>query len=335
MSTAPPLHVIDEADPQMSLCLLAHLADLGEPVWMLGTPKLRRAAASVGLGFEACFTTPAGRSDWWIPGVRHAVHHLEPARPVHVWSLRLAQTIRQLGWGGPLVVHQLAPQPSPDWERLRELLPQCDTCIVLYDPHAKQAALDLGWPREHIGLGHLDSYRFQARSGLSRAAARQCWDLGDDRIPVVALLSDPPTAADATSATMAINLIAESSQRELRLLVHPEQAGRPRAQCILDDLGVGDRLIQDAAIATPWEILSGVDAVLLGGDTAMLSCGYAIGRNLPVVSPNSPTLLAPLHGYDSAVIAPTSQPKKLADRLQHGALGLPSPRWAIPSTSAG
>ena len=329
MSTAPPLHLIDEADPQMSRCLLAHLADLGEPVWVLGTPALCRVASSVGVQVHQYFATPAGRSDWWIPGVRHAVHHFEPARPVHVWSVKLAKTIRRLGWGGPMVVHQLAPQPSPDWEFLRGQLPQCDTCIVLYDSHAKQAVIDFGWPSEHIGRGHLDSDRFKDRQGLSRAAVRHRWGIKDPDLPVIALLSDPPTAADATIAATTINLIAESTQRDVKLVLHPQQSGRPRAQNILDGLGVGDRLIQDADIETPWKILSGVDAVLLGSHPASLSCRYAIARGLPVVAPDLPTPKAPLQGYDAAVIAPTAQPKKLADRLQHAALRLAGERWSM------
>ncbi|MEM9420794.1 MAG: hypothetical protein AAGA25_17340 [Planctomycetota bacterium] len=178
----------------------------------------------------------------------------------------------------------------------------------------------------------------QAKSMLQhdRSSLRERWEV-DDQMPVVALLSDPPTAAPAPSMMTGLNLVSLAADRPLRLLVHPEQFGRSRTQTLLDRYGEPDRFIQDTQIATPWAVLRGCDAVMLSDQPAPLSVRYALAAGLPVVAPDLPLHRESLDKAPEEQVhyALSSEPKRMADRLQHRALGLPTQRLQYSSAVAG
>lgn len=157
-----------------------------------------------------------------------------------------------------------------------------------------------------------------------RDRLRRAWGIHDDT-PVVALLGDPPAAADAWTAALVLSLVRTASGRRVRLLVHPLQHRRARAQDHLDRGPDADLFLQDARLAHPESVLAGCDALLFvnprgGGGAAR----HAVAAGLPVAAPDTPAHRAALAGAAAPVgFAPGGQPKKLADRLLHVALGLP------------
>ena len=174
-----------------------------------------------------------------------------------------------------------------------------------------------------------------------RNRLRWGWGIHDDT-PVVALLSDPPTAADAWTAALIVGLVRSASGVPMRLLVHPQQQRRTRTQDHLDRGPDADLLIQDARLDHPETVLPGCDAALFvnpyvnpsvnppagPGPTRSHSVSRAAQRavaaGLPVAAPDTPAHRAALAGATATVgFAPHGQPKKLADRLLHQALQLP------------
>ncbi|MEO1236516.1 MAG: hypothetical protein AAFX76_06985, partial [Planctomycetota bacterium] len=123
-------------------------------------------------------------------------------------------------------------------------------------------------------------------------------------------------------AMMGVSHLCESTGREARLLVHPDQAQRPRKQAVLDRYGHPDRYIQDGAIARPWEVLPGCDAVVFSRAPAPLSARYALASGLPIVAPDLPDHREALGDHDRVFYAHSELAKHMADRLQHPALGM-------------
>lgn len=156
-----------------------------------------------------------------------------------------------------------------------------------------------------------------------RAALRRGWGITDDT-PVVALLSDPPAAADAWIAAMTVGLVRAASGGNMRLLLHPQQHRRARAQDHLDRGPDADLFIQDARLARPETVLAGCDAALFLDDPAPRAARHAVAAALPVAAPDTPAHRAALAATRARVgFAPGGIPKKLADRLLHHALALP------------
>ncbi len=270
---------------------------------------------------------PRGPGGWSSARLRRRIESLEPGQPWEVWSLATAAALRRAGAAGPIWLH-LRELPGPaELRRLRrENLSQLK--FVLPGEGLGQAWIDAGLPAESVivappALAAVTGTADAAAEsgGAGRAALRRGWGIEDPHFPVVALLSDTPAHADVGPAMLTINLTAEASGRELVLLVHPEQHGRRRAQLIQDALGVGHRLIQCPLTETPWRMLAGVDAGLLGHEPAPRSLAAAAAAGVPVVGPDRPWHRDHLDRHDC--LAPTAEAKKLADRLQHQALGLP------------
>jgi hypothetical protein len=121
-----------------------------------------------------------------------------------------------------------------------------------------------------------------------RAAIRRRWGVESDDVKVIALLADPMTEADALYGTRALMLAADSfppDRQRLRLLVHPEQKRRIIAQRLLRDLGRGDWLIVDDALACPWNVLPGCDIALAAGEASgNLSLLWAMAANVPIIA---------------------------------------------------
>ncbi|MEL7088225.1 MAG: hypothetical protein AAGL98_07245, partial [Planctomycetota bacterium] len=139
------------------------------------------------------------------------------------------------------------------------------------------------------------------------------------------------TAARVDPAATVIDLVGHAADRKLYLLVHPLQAGRNRTQTLLDTYRQPDRIIQDAKVATPWRVLAGCDAVLLGEQPAPASARFAVAAGLPIVAPDLPHHREALADGARVYFAATAEPKRLAHPLQHDALALPGKRRALAS----
>jgi len=319
----PPLHLIDQASPQATPATLSLIARTGEPALLLGSTPLMRDAHAAGLTHATAVSVPAGSARLGVWALRRALRDVDRGRELHVWSLGCLAAIHRLGRRSSTVAHLLTPPTLAELRQLRRL----DRPTLRYrvvGSLLRDRLIAAGFTPERIELQALPTPA-EAESQLQsdRAALRIRWGVGDD-LPVVTLLSDPPTAANAQPMMIALNLLAIAADRPLRMLVHPEQAGRPRTQTLLDRYGQPDRFIQDAGLAAPWSVLRGCDAVMLAEQPAPLSVRYAVAAGLPIVAPDLPIHREALADAPAEQVhfALTAEPKRMADRLQHRALKL-------------
>lgn len=303
---------------------------------LLGSTTLRRDAQAAGLTNTKMVSVPAGSARWGVLALRRALRDIDRARELHVWSAGCLAAINRLGRTSSTVMHLPTPPTSAELRRLRRL----DRPTLRYGvvgPLLRDHLIAEGFTPQRVELEPLPTFD-QARAALEhdRASLRERWGV-DDRMPVVTILSDPPTAAHAQPMMSTINFIATAADRPLRLLVHPEQTGRTRTQTLLDRYGQPDRFIQDAGLAAPWSVLRGCDAVVLTERPASLSVRYAVAAGLPIVAPDLPIHREALADApaDQVHFALTAEPKRLADRLQHRALKLPTTPLQYASSHVG
>lgn len=320
----PPLHLIDQVSPQAYPAALALIARRREPTLLLGGTPLSRAAEAAGLTEQVKHVrVAAGSARWGVFALRQALRDVEPGRELHVWSLNCLAALRTLRRTSATVMHLLA-LPGPDQLKLMLRLDRPTLRWRVLGASLRDQLVARGISAERVELETLPTpEEAHAKLQLDRVSLRARWGI-DEEMPVVAVLSDPPTAGDAGPMMIALNLIGLAADRPLRLLVHPEQSGRERSQTLLDRYGKPDRFIQDAGVATPWSVVRGCDAVMLTESPAPLSVRYALAAGLPIVAPDLP------HHREALADAPeervrfalTAEPKRMADRLQHRALGL-------------
>jgi len=327
------LHLIDQVSPQATPATLILIARLQQPVLLLGGTPLQRVAEAAGLGHATRVGVPTGHAMWGLPALAKALREQSQPRDLHVWSISCLAALRWVGGPAQHTLHLVIPPNAADLRRLRRL-DHPALRIVVHGQTLRDDLIAAGFAASRLraqALPGLDATRAQLTG--DRDALRTGWKLPGDGL-VVALLSDPPAEADTNGATMAINLAAEAAGRDMRLLVHPHQTQRPRIQVVLDDYGHGNRMIQDAALATPWRVLCGCDAAMLGETPAPLSARYAAAAGLPIVAPDTPMHREALAGAKRVHWAVSAEPKRLADRLQHRALKLstvPMPPVVMPA----
>ena len=80
---------------------------------------------------------------------------------------------------------------------------------------------------------------------------------------VVGLLSEPPGWGDAQAAMIAVSLV-DLTGRRVKLVVHPAARGRLEVRGWARKLDLERHLVVDEALAEPWRVVRGLDAVLLG-----------------------------------------------------------------------
>ena len=322
-ASAPTWHLIDQASPQSDPVTLAYLAQRGERVLLLGGTPLRRRAQAAGLtiGQAQELPVPAGHAGWGVNALRKWLRQHRGHGHLHVWSLSVLTALRWLGHRDHTLHLTVLPRAT-ELDALRKRAART-LKIQTFGQVLRQQLTDAGihtdrttaispWPIDAVS------------SWLSgqRDALRAAWEIEADA-PVVALLGDPSAAADTGPATSVIDLVGHATRRKLYLLVHPLQAGRSRIQAVLDNYRQADRLIQDARLATPWRVLAGCDAALLGTAPATASARFAVAAGLPIVAPDMPTHRETLADADHAHFARTAEPKRLAHQMQHHALRLP------------
>ncbi|MEM7625651.1 MAG: hypothetical protein AAF333_08485 [Planctomycetota bacterium] len=325
-SSAPRniLHVIDQASPQSDAVTLAWLAELGEPVLLVGGTPLRRRAEAAGLvpGGGGFLSAPAGHAGWGVVGLRRWFARRGRDAALHAWSLSVLSALRWIGHGRGVTLHLTALPDAAGRKKLRRLVTP-DLKIETFGQVLRQRLIDEGLHADRVTATPLWSTEAaEDRLSKQRAEIRAAWNV-EDHAPVVALLGDPPAAADASPAMTTIDLVGHATGRKLYLLVHPFQAGRDRTQTVLDAYRQPDRMVQDARLATPWRVLAGCDAVLMGRTPAVASARFAVAAGLPIVAPDKPSHREALADAERAYFAATAEPKRLAHQLQHQALRLP------------
>ena len=322
----PAICVVDEAGPLTGRGLLAELAYRGAETWLLGGGGLRTAAQQVGLDppIGRFLAVPTGHARWAGVRLRPWVERAHQAQGWECWSLPTAVALRRAGARGPILLH-LRSAPTPGEVRRLNRRPVVGLKLATSGPGLADAWLAAGLTG--YALLHeppaTPPATVSSASADSRTQLREHWGVADPPLPAVLLLSDTPGQGDTYPAAMTVNLTAEASGQDLRLLIHPEQRGRSRVQHLQDAMGVGQRLVQEPAVERPWQLLHAVDAALLGESPAPRAAAAALAAGVPIVGPDLPWHRDTLQPGAGVYLTPTAEPKKLADRLQHAALRLP------------
>jgi glycosyltransferase involved in cell wall biosynthesis len=331
----PVLHLIDGHSPQACATTLALLAEsFGHPragpqrLLILGPTALRRAAASAGI--------PLDRTDAvlsvGVPGGRALAGYFTARRRlpdllagdrvdlVHCWSLGALCLATLLFRDTPRVLTVTAdPQPSGlRWLRSLARAGPRGLALLPISATLRRTLLGAGIPEPliHVLAPGIDLGR---ASSADRTLLRQRWGATDPQIRIVALLSDPPHAADSLDAILAVNLAAESQRAggyELRLLIHPEQRHRRRAQNVAAALGHPQRIVVEEALAQPWEVLAGCDLALAQGPHAGgLSLRWALAAGAGIVADATDPVSEAVEDHHGALLAKPGSAKALAHRM--------------------
>jgi hypothetical protein len=343
------VHVLDEAGPAGHPAALAaaigridqdRAAGCEVATVLLGGRRLQAEAAALSLSAARTVAVgvPGGRA-WRNPAaisraLRRACDTLgQPADRLHAWSvdaLAAAEIVRPRIRKTLTLLHSPTPEqkghPSKRLRWLRRLSRLNRTGLTIETPWRSVAGrlLNAGLDAKRITVTAAIAPT-QQPTPLDRPQLRDRWGLdtpAEDRITrVIALLGDPPTAANASTATMVAGLARESLRSqpdtpadELILLTHPSQRHGPRARFNLAHLGRADMLAQEPALDRPWTVLVGCDAVLALGE-APLALQWARRADLPVVAESHPLNAEALAGDNRAVLVPPETPKRAAHAL--------------------
>lgn len=333
----PILHLIDAASTQACPTTLAVLAaavardaQYDPRVLLMGGQQLADDARDAGLTQFDLLGVPFRQPLLGLPAV---IRKLKATGPVdHVWawssqSLRVARIFR----GRTPRTLALTQLPSPAeldiYQRWIEDGDAAPTRITTISQAMRGKLIEMGLPAPRIDLLDLplQTGRFDV---VSSAALREQWDI-DEHTRVIALLSDPPGRADMQAAVMAAGLAhfslkATGTHQQIALLVHPDQLHHLRAQQVVYELGSHISLIQDARLASPWELLPACDAALvMDADCDALSLQWALAAGCPIATVPKPLVNAAEANSPAIHIAKTSRAKALAHEL-HQILAQPA-----------
>lgn len=325
------LHLIDGAGLQSTGTTLALLGEslgrLGrveQPVLILGASALGREAQAAGVEGARVVGVPWGRAVLGWPSVARAMRDAGAADLIHCWSIG-AFTFASLARRHVPRVLTLTTMPTAD--DVRWLRVMCGTVsggsTILTTSATIRGAVIGGGVSEslvHVLRPGLDMGR---TSRVDRAAMRESWGVTSDEVKVIAVLSDPPRAADALYATMAVGLAQESydaadaKRRELLILVHPDQAQRRRAGAIHRHMGMTEHVIVEPALARPWSVLPACDAALaVEGAGEGLSLLWAMASNVPIVGEASYGISEVVEDRHSALLVKPGMRQALSNKIR-------------------
>lgn len=294
------VHLIEAGSPRTcatTLALLATAQDAVDPAaddaaLLLGGPELVEAAELAALRRVQALPLPWGRALAGLPTLARALRGRRIDRLV-CWSVaslaaaallrpatpRTLVLIHPLGYEALRWLHRLLRRPA---NRARTRLVILEDAL---DP-AMVASLEARGVEAHALPMAIDLGRFEP---ASREEARRRWRLPGEDSRVVAVLADPPRAADAPRAVLVAGLAAETLATAGRLwpvtlLVHPSARGRRRAETLLASLHNHQVVIRlDPELACPWRVLPGCDvAMAVAPAGPSLSCAWAraLGRTV-------------------------------------------------------
>ncbi len=333
------LHLMDAAGPQACGTTLALLAASGRRLGhtqvktlLLGGATLARAAQDAGIDNAEAVGVPYGRAYLGYPAVHRRVRAMcnsdEAFDLIHCWSVGALSLATLLFRHVPrvLTLTTVPRHRTVHWLR-----------VMTHDSGAGQAGRTALLPisatihRALLGGGVSESAAHVLRPGIdlslvahsARAALRQGWGVESDRVRVVAVLRDPPQAGDAIEAAIAVGLADEvyaahgdDAKARLRLLMHPDQQHRRRAEQLMRHIGRHERIIREPRLDRPWEVLSGCDMAIAQGEHAGgLSLLWAMAANVPIVGEATYAISEIVEDRHSALLAKPGQPKALSHRL--------------------
>lgn len=344
------LHLIDAAGSQTcptTLALLRQAAAVpgfAHQVLLLGSDRFERDARLAQLTAFTRVGVPFGHALYGFAAAATRIHRQRNITLIHCWSfssLALATLLR------PMTPKVLSLTMPPDARQIRWLLRLLSRVagrrLVITVPHEPMSRwLEArGVPRDQIAIvppaidpAMLDhpasssadpSTACDERQATYRRTMRQAWGIDDDHTAVVALLSDPPTAADVRSGIFVVGLACESlvswsgnaRHYEHRLLVHPQATNRRQAQDVMDNFGTGWRIVQEGQLAWPWRVLPACDVAMVTGESwAGLSIAWAQAARIPVIAEASDTTRHLIRHDHDGLLGEAGKPKRLAYQLQ-------------------
>lgn len=339
------LHIIDGASPQargVTCALMAEsigrLGTLDQHVLALGGSYLRETLDACGVprGLVTAISTPMQRAIFAYPAIKaHARRGWPDARRrpslIHCWTLG-SFTLAGLAWPG--VPRLLTLTVGPTESGLRWLAAQlgdrrAPAAVLTINATIRRSLLTRGIAPEkvHVLRPGLDLSKVGGGVAARRRELRGGWGVESDRERVIALLSDPPERVDAVPVMMAVGLAAETyavadnpdKAPAFRVLLHPDQRRRSRAESVQRAVRRGTRFIQDERLDRPWEIMAGCDLAIALGDADRggggLSLLWAMAGNVPLLGEATYAVSEILEDRHSALLCKPDNPRAMSNRI--------------------
>jgi len=342
------LHLIDAVGPQANETSLALLQDsldrvggVEQHVLLLGSGRLRKQAAAVGIVQASALAVPFGRAVLGWRVVQKYVEQLGGVDVIHCWSVGALSLATMLFRSTPRVL-TLTVTPAPaavKWLSILTRESQGSTVLLAMSATIRRGLISGGVAQEVAVLLRpaIDMSRVKPSS---RSRWREKWgvegSVESDTFKVLALLCDPPGAADTLAASLAMGLASETvavQGRKLRLLVHPDQVNRLRAQKVMRQIGREGQIIQEPGLARPWTVLPGCDLALIQGPSGGgLSLLWAMAANVPIVAEATYAVSEMIEDRHTALLAQLGVPKSMAARITQ-LLGDNQLAWKLRDTA--
>ncbi|MEX2386593.1 MAG: hypothetical protein WD534_01855, partial [Phycisphaeraceae bacterium] len=189
------MHLVEAVSPQTCGTMLALLAMVREqaavceqaegrrsPVVLLGGQALGALAAAAGVADAVRVGVPYGRALGGLPGLRRALRAVGPVARMVCWSAGTLAAARLLYPGGRRTLVVMQPM-EPEAARL---VRWCQR----WPGRGSTQVVTLGAALPAVVLG--DPHHAMPLPSEPRGILRKRWGLPDERVKVVALLSDPP-----------------------------------------------------------------------------------------------------------------------------------------------
>ncbi len=325
------LHILDDRDPQAcgtTLALLAQtLRDSEVPsrVLLMGGSALEAQARSLGVEPLQRVGVPLGRPLLAPTAVHHAMYHgntphagQDTDHEVEAWTLQALSAAAAFRPSTARTLH-ITQRPDPATaRRLHKLMYRAGFNVRTLTQGLREDLLRAGLPSGRVYVEPADIGEVLDRS----ADAAPGFDV-DPRTRTVVLLSEPAAAASVDGPAFALALTREVTGQNLRLIVHPRQAGRAEQQPVAAGTGHADLFVQTAALDTPWRVLPHADAVLLSNHAGPLSIDLAARTGRPIIAPDQPWFRELLNDRPNVFWSVDARPRNLAHALTTWATGQP------------
>lgn len=338
------LHLIDASSPQATAATLAlldqslgRLGDMEQRTLILGPRNLVRIAGDTGVRVDQRLAVPFGQAVMGYSSVYRHTRDFGQFDVIHCWSVGSLALAALVFRRVPRVL-TLTCTPSTrtiHWLRILTREARGRTVLLPISSTIRRAVLGGGMAQEYahvlrpgIDMGRVDRNR--------RDTLRARWCAQSDSVKILALLGDPPHVADAMRTGVALNMAGYSAINQglqLRLLIHPDQTKRLRAQKMFRDIGRPKTIIQEPWLDRPWSVLPGCDlALAMGPSGGGLSLLWAMAANVPVVGEADYAIAEIIEHDHSALLAQPgcarSVAKRITQLLQDGQLA-----WKLRDTA--
>jgi len=229
-----------------------------------------RLARQLGVNTSDRIASLGGRP-WLTTGAwRRYLTGVGPVNLLHCWSLT---TLAMTMLAAPEVPRFLSLTSAPiDREQGRWLRAICGMARAPITLLPVSSSIKRAWA--HVGVEPALMHVLRPGLDLARldTAARDLrrreWAVGTPGVTVVLALAPSGRCVDARRAAT-ILVCGLLTGLDMAVVVPANAARRPTARMIARAAGVGDRLIFDARVEQPWEVLPGGDvALIMGDDTA-------------------------------------------------------------------